>query len=224
VTLLAVANGAQDLASTLVAALSGETSDVSRNPIYLAIGALVGAAVFITMIITSTITLKTPASKPILVYLRPPSGRCPSTCSSRTSYFCSSSSSFCLDTVSMAKSTSGCRRSSSSSIYCTSSLYSGSYLVVSVLFSPKAKRENMSSLIEASEPKQITTTAGAEATKGSTLGINQGDAEYEARSTPRLPRQEGDKDKDKEKEKVEQAKPTGFCEALHYTCLKYAYS
>ena len=67
-TLLAVANGAQDLASTLVAALSGETSDVSRNPIYLAIGALVGAAVFINMIITSVITIKTPAANPIQAF------------------------------------------------------------------------------------------------------------------------------------------------------------
>ena len=58
VTLLALANGAQDLASSIVAAGANEASDVSRNPIYLGMGALIGAAAVITMVITSVITIR----------------------------------------------------------------------------------------------------------------------------------------------------------------------
>lgn len=42
----------------MVAAFADETSDLIRNPIYLAIGELIGAAIFINMVITSTITLR----------------------------------------------------------------------------------------------------------------------------------------------------------------------
>ena len=69
VTLLAIANGAEDLTSTIVAALAGETSDVARNPIYLAIGTLVGTAVFINMVVTPVLILKIPTAHPLQAFL-----------------------------------------------------------------------------------------------------------------------------------------------------------
>jgi len=56
--LLAAVNGAQDLATSTVAAFAEDTSDLFRNPIYLSIGALIGAAAGINMIITSVITIQ----------------------------------------------------------------------------------------------------------------------------------------------------------------------
>lgn len=58
VTLLAAANGAQDLATSTVAAFAEDTSDLYRNPIYLSFGSLVGAAVGINMVITSVVTIQ----------------------------------------------------------------------------------------------------------------------------------------------------------------------
>ena len=58
VTLLAAANGAQDLATSIVSAFAEETSDLFRNPVYLALGALIGAAVGINMVITSIVTIR----------------------------------------------------------------------------------------------------------------------------------------------------------------------
>ncbi len=65
VTLLAAANGANDLATSLIAAFGEEASDVERNPIYLSIGELIGAGLFINMVVTSVITLKSPSDSPI---------------------------------------------------------------------------------------------------------------------------------------------------------------
>ena len=58
VTLLAAANGAQDLATSIVSAFAEETTDLFRNPVYLALGALIGAAVGINMVITSIVTIR----------------------------------------------------------------------------------------------------------------------------------------------------------------------
>ena len=57
VTLLAFANGAQDVITTIVASLSGGGGGANSSGIYLAIGALVGSATFITGIISSIIVL-----------------------------------------------------------------------------------------------------------------------------------------------------------------------
>ena len=56
--MLAAVNGAQDLAASTVAAFAEDTSDLFRNPIYLSIGALIGAAGVINMIITSLVTIQ----------------------------------------------------------------------------------------------------------------------------------------------------------------------
>ncbi len=67
--MLAAANGAQDLASSVVAAFADEASDLARNPIYLAVGALIGAAIGINMIITSVVTIRGTSLAPIKVCL-----------------------------------------------------------------------------------------------------------------------------------------------------------
>jgi Ca2+/Na+ antiporter len=69
VTLLAAANGAQDLATSTVAAFAEDASDIFRNPIYLSMGALIGAAAGINMVITSVVTIQGTKSSTIKVIL-----------------------------------------------------------------------------------------------------------------------------------------------------------
>ncbi|MDR3549219.1 MAG: hypothetical protein P4M11_13320 [Candidatus Pacebacteria bacterium] len=66
-TLLAAATGSQDLASSIVSSLGRETSDTVRNPIYLAIGALIGSAICANMVITSSITITGSKLGPVVV-------------------------------------------------------------------------------------------------------------------------------------------------------------
>ena len=62
-----MANGSNDLATSLVAAFADQASDLARNPIYLAIGELIGAAIFINMVVASVITTRSDSSELIKV-------------------------------------------------------------------------------------------------------------------------------------------------------------